>query len=195
MESSPESRGVDTTLWLLDKARAGDASALDKLYERVLPAVRKWAHGQVPQQVRGVLDTDDLVQDTLLKTLNHVSRLESSRRRGLYMYLRMSLRNRVYDELRKIQRRPGIDQAVISAIPEMSPGPLEKLIGRQKLERYEAVLAQLDQDEQAMVVARIEFGLGWQEIADVSGKPTRDAARMAVGRALVKIAAGLGDES
>ena len=66
MGNPPELRDFDTTLWLLNKARAGDANALGRLYERVLPAVRKWAHGQVPRQARGTLDTDDLVQDTLL---------------------------------------------------------------------------------------------------------------------------------
>ena len=71
---------------------------------------------------------------------------------------------------------------------------MEQVIGRQKLERYEAALAQLDPNEQTMVVARIEFGLRWQEIADVAGKSTKDAARMAVGRALAKIAGELGDE-
>jgi RNA polymerase sigma-70 factor (ECF subfamily) len=185
---------TETTLWLLDRARNGDARALGRLCERVLPAVRQWARGQVPREARGALDTDDLVQDTLLRTLDHVSRLETERQRGLYMYLRQALRNRIRDELRRVQRRPGAAGPVPSAVPEPSPGPLERAIGRQRLDRYEAALGLLDAEEQAMVVARIEFGLGWREIADVSGKASEDAARMAVGRALARIAAELGDE-
>jgi RNA polymerase sigma-70 factor (ECF subfamily) len=185
---------ADTTLWLLERARNGDSRALGRLCERVLPAVRQWARGQVPREARGMLDTDDLVQDTLLRTMDHVSRLETERQRGLYMYLRQALRNRIRDELRKVQRRPGPALPVPSAVPEPAPGPLERLIGRQKLERYEAALGRLDPDEQAMVVARIEFGLGWREIADVSGKSSEDAARMAVGRALARIASELGDD-
>jgi len=38
------------------------------------------------------------------------------------------------------------------------------------------------------VVARLELGCSYQEIADLLAKPTPDAARMVVGRALTKLA-------
>ena len=71
--------GADTTLGLLRKARGGDDDALNRLYARVLPAVKRWAHGRVPREARGVLDTDDLVQETLTKTLAHLKGLQTPR--------------------------------------------------------------------------------------------------------------------
>ena len=40
-------------------------------------------------------------------------------------------------------------------------------------------------------MSRVELGLSYQELAEVIGRPSADAARMAVGRALVKLAAHL----
>lgn len=190
---APDS-GAETTLVLLHRARRGDRSAINRLYGRVLPAVRQWARGQVPREARGAFDTDDLVQETLMRTVAHMTRLETSKDRGFYMYLRQALRNRIRDELRRIERLPEMADAVPSRIPEAAPGPLRQAIGRQSMERYEQALERLDPDERAMVVARIEFGLGWREIAEAAGRPSEDAARVAVARALARIAADLGDE-
>jgi RNA polymerase sigma-70 factor (ECF subfamily) len=38
------------------------------------------------------------------------------------------------------------------------------------------------------VLARIEMGLTYEEVAAATGRPSPDAARMAVGRALVRLA-------
>jgi len=190
--SSGNSR-IDTTLGLLEQARHGDESAMDRLYRKVLPAVRQWARGQVPRESRGALDTDDLVQETLMRTLSHMTRLESSKDRGFYMYLREALRNRIRDELRRVRRRPETGGEDLGRIPEAAPGPLQQVIGKQSFERYEEALARLEPGDRAMVVARIEFGLGWSEIAEVSGKPSEDAARMTVSRALARIASELGN--
>lgn len=55
----------DSTLTLLTRARAGDAQALDDLFARYLPGLRKWASGRLPRWARDLIDTPDLVQDVL----------------------------------------------------------------------------------------------------------------------------------
>ena len=42
-------------------------------------------------------------------------------------------------------------------------------------------------DRQA-IIARVELGQSWDEVADALGKPSRDAARMTVTRALRRLA-------
>jgi len=37
-------------------------------------------------------------------------------------------------------------------------------------------------------VSRVEFGMSYEEVAEVLGKPSANAARMAVVRALVRLA-------
>lgn len=193
-EADMPREGFDSTLELLRRAREGGAEARERLFRRVLPAVKRWARGQVPREARSLLDSDDLVQDTVLRTLANLDRIEASRDRGFYLYLRETLRNRIRDELRRIGRQPAFEDSIPSQIPDELPDPLVRAIGREGIERYERALAALDPEEAAMVVARIEFALSWREIAETSGKPTEDAARVAVSRALAKIASDLGGE-
>jgi DNA-directed RNA polymerase specialized sigma24 family protein len=58
-------------------------------------------------------------------------------------------------------------------------------------ERYEAALATLTADDRELLVARIEMGYDNAELARLFGKPSKDAARVAVGRALVRLAAAM----
>ena len=46
---------------------------------------------------------------------------------------------------------------------------------------------ELRDEERELIVARIEMGLTYAELAQATGKPSMDAARMAVSRALVRL--------
>ena len=62
------------------------------------------------------------------------------------------------------------------------------MIGRETLEHYETALQRLRPEEREAIVARAEMGYSYEELAQVLGKPTADAARMAAQRALVHLA-------
>jgi DNA-directed RNA polymerase specialized sigma24 family protein len=68
--------------------------------------------------------------------------------------------------------------------PDEGPSPLERAIGRESLERYEAVLKTLRPVDREAIIARVELQQSYDEIAIALGKPSADAARMAVVRAL-----------
>ena len=53
---------------------------------------------------------------------------------------------------------------------------------------YENALNELSSIDQEAVILRIEFGLSYAEIAEAMEKPSADASRMQVKRALVKLA-------
>ena len=78
-------------------------------------------------------------------------------------------------------------------IPDNRVSPLEIAVGREAFERYEAALASLAETDREAVIARIELGCSYREIAELVGKPTEDAARLAVSRALTKVAALMSD--
>jgi RNA polymerase sigma-70 factor (ECF subfamily) len=61
-------------------------------------------------------------------------------------------------------------------------------VNREKLERYERGLARLVPDQREAVLLRLEFGYSHAEIAEALGRPSADAARMVVARALVSLA-------
>ena len=61
-------------------------------------------------------------------------------------------------------------------------------IGSETERRYEQGLLTLTDDVRTAVVARVELGLSFAEIAELTDKPSPDAARMTVVRGLVKLA-------
>ena len=178
---------VDATADLLALARAGDEEALGRLFERHIPLLKRWATGRLPRWARQVADTSDLVQETVIATLRNLPSFEARGDGALQAYLRHALINRVRNEMRRALTRPASTE-IDSALPHDGTSPLEAAIGSQTLERYEAALARLTEDEREAVITRVEFGLSYAEIADALGKPSPDAARMAVVRALVKLA-------
>jgi RNA polymerase sigma-70 factor (ECF subfamily) len=178
---------VLSSLELVARAKGGDRESLEELCARYLPRLRRWAHGRLPGAARGALATDDVVQDALVKTLAHLAGFEPRHEAALQAYLREAVRNRIRDALRRAGRRPE-PSALDSQQPDAAPSPLERTIGRESLERYEAALARLRDDDRAAIVAKLELQGSYRELAESLGKPSADAARMSVGRALLRLA-------
>jgi RNA polymerase sigma-70 factor (ECF subfamily) len=177
----------EATVHLLERVRAGDADALDRLYRRYLPSLRRWAHGRLPRLARALCDTDDLVQDTLMQTLRRLDAFEPRFDGALQAYLRQALVNRVRDQLRRAAVAPA-PGTVPEDYPAALASPLEQAIGGELAARYEAALERLRPEERELIVARVEMGDSYQQIAEALGKSSPDAARMAVARALVRLA-------
>ena len=97
---------VESTVELLNRARAGDAPPSRPSSARCLPPLRRWARGRLPLGARGALDTQDLVQDTVLNALQRLDQFESRHEGALQAYLRQAVLNRIRDEARKLARRP-----------------------------------------------------------------------------------------
>ena len=126
-------------------------------------------------------------QETIITTLKQLDRFENRGDGALQAYLRQAVINRIRNELRRAATRPPPSE-VDSQLGDERASPLEEAIGKQMLDRYESALARLEDDEREAVVTRVELGFSYSEIADVLGKPSADAARMMVVRALVKLA-------
>jgi RNA polymerase sigma-70 factor, ECF subfamily len=178
----------ESSFELLERAKGGDDDALDRLLRRYLPPLRKWASGRLPRWARDLADTQDLVQDTVLQALKHLRHFRPQHEGALQAYLRQAVMNRIRDELRRFHRRP-VSTELPENMPDTAVSPLEEAIGREAIERYEAALATLREEERAAIVARIELGHTYEEVAAALGKPSPDAARVAVSRAVVRLAA------
>jgi RNA polymerase sigma factor (sigma-70 family) len=179
---------AESSVHLLARAREGDRSALDELMARHLPRLRRWASGRLPRWARDMADTQDLVQDTLLQTFKRIDRFESRGEGALQAYLRQGILNRIRDEFRRAGRRPA-NAPLDSQAPDSAPSPLEEAIGRQAVERYDEALQRLRADDREAIIARIEMGFTHEELATLLGKPSANAARMALERALLRLAA------
>lgn len=185
---------TEPTEILLRRIRSGDAEARQVLYDRCLPALLRWAHGRLPQYVRGANDTDDLVQTTLLRALRHLDDFKASGSGAFLAYLRQILLNEVRHEIRSQRRHGGAHLAVEDVeLVDEGKSAVEMLVSEQRLRAYENALATLSRRQQELLVLRIEFGLSWQEIALETGA-SPDAVRMTATRALQRMAEVIGDE-
>jgi RNA polymerase sigma-70 factor (ECF subfamily) len=127
------------------------------------------------------------VQETLLQTFKRLDAFEPRGEGALQAYLRQAIVNRIRNEIRNAGVRPaGVE--LESDVPDQGTSPLEAAIGQQTVENYEAALNRLSPQERDAIVTRLELGLSFAEVAEVLGKPSAAAARMAVVRALVRLA-------
>jgi RNA polymerase sigma-70 factor, ECF subfamily len=172
---------------LLDRARRGDAVAREELLARLLPRLRGWAHGRLPGRARGSVDTDDLVQVTLIKAVDRLDSFEPRHEGAFLAYLRRILLNQLRDEIRRTV--PG-RETVTEEIPD-TLSLVEEAIGKQVLERYEEALQKLDARQREAVILRIEFGYRHDEVAEAVGCASANAARMLVSRGLMRLAEAL----
>jgi RNA polymerase sigma-70 factor (ECF subfamily) len=184
----PRDRALESSFELVERARAGDAQALDRLCARFLPRLRAWASGRVPRGARDLMDTADLAQETLVRVIGRLDVFEQRHDGALAAYLRQALANRIRDEARRVQRRPRAVDADALEWRDLGPSPLEEAIGAETLELYEAALARLRPEDREAIVARVDLGTPYAALAELLDKPSEDAARMTVSRALVRLA-------
>jgi len=188
----PEAAALVETTQLLAQARDGDRAARDRLFARFLPRLEAWSHRRLPHSARGLADTDDLVQVTLVRALNRLHAFEPQREGAFLSYLRTILLNVVREEIRRSRpllrhEEPGED------LVAHSRSQLEVLIGAETLERYEEGLVRLSDEQREAVILRLEFGYSHAEIAEALGKPSPDAARMVIARAFMTLGKWLDD--
>jgi RNA polymerase sigma-70 factor (ECF subfamily) len=186
-EARPEMLLSDEpTIELVVRAREGNRQAVEALLERCVPRLKRWAHGRIPAAARGSLDTNDLVQETVLHVLRRLDHFEPRHVGAMQAYLRMSVINRIRDEVRKIGRQPAPVELPEDLSADLT-SPLEAAIETEAYARYREALSHLSPREREMIVARIEVQWSLAEIASRFGMKTADAARMAVTRALKKL--------
>lgn len=183
---------VENTMILLSRAQDGDVAARDRLVERCLPPLRRWARGRLPDCARDGLDTEDLVQDTVMAVLRRLNGFEARHEGALQAYLRQALVNRIRDVMRSKKRRPSRTE-LPDEVPADQTSPLEQLLGQESMERYEAAIQRLRPSDREAIVGRLELNYSYAELAVALGRPTANAARVAVTRAVVRLAKVMSD--
>lgn len=192
-EPSPAGDALLATTDLLRRAKDGDAGARESLAARYLPRLRRWASGRIPTRARSLFDTVDLVQETLLRTFEHLDRVELRGPGGFEAYVRSAVLNRIRDGIRFADRRPG-PEGVPETLPDAGPSPLELAIGADLAQRYERAFATLSPEDQHLLHLRVELDWDYEEIRAMTGRESKDAVRMAVTRALGRLAKAMGHE-
>jgi RNA polymerase sigma factor (sigma-70 family) len=175
------------TVVLLRRARAGDDRARGALLQRYRPVLVRWAHGRLPVHARDSLDTEDIVQNTLVRALTHLDGFEPRHDGAFLGYLCQIALNLIRDKIREVGRRP-LRVELGDDHPDLGPSPLDHAIGRDNVRRYEDALARLSEDHRVSVRLRLELQYSYAEIANAMGRPTENAARLLVQRAMKRLA-------
>ncbi len=178
---------ADSTTSLLERARAGDAAAIEALFSRCIPSLQRWARGRLPQWARDMADTHDVVQDAVVQTFKRIETFDARGEGALQAYLRQAVMNRIRDHIRRVGRRPETSE-LDPEQPDAGPSPLEQAVGQEAVDRYESALTRLSDTDRELIVASIELGYDYEQLAEATGRRSADAARKAAKRALIKLA-------
>ena len=114
-------------------------------------AAARWA--------RDLADTDDLVQDTLLRTFNKMEGFEPRDVGALQAYLRQAVINRLRDELRRKGRAPAHRRPRRGAARRPRARRSRRRSDGRRSERYEAALARLRPEEREAIIATRRDGV------------------------------------
>lgn len=182
------------TLDLVCKAQAGDADALDRLFARYQDRVLADVRRRLGKGLRRHLESVDVLQQTFAKAWEKFAEFElrgpDSLRRWLAQIAERKIRDEV-DRYRAAVRRPpgrlleldapasSMDSTdlVADRLPAAAPAPLTHVSERELQQALVACVAALPAKYREVIVLRNLEGLGWQEVAARSGRPSVSAAR------------------
>jgi RNA polymerase sigma-70 factor (ECF subfamily) len=199
VEGRPEQQGC-TSRWqaeasLIERVRAGDQDAEAELLALYLPRLEIFVHSRIPEDSRSLLDTQDVLQETMMRALSRL-RVMSSDGVRLWPYLRKIALNFVRDLYEHASQRPTrerLKDGSGSSPADPRALPASQWMDKEEFERFERALAHLEQSIAEAVLLRFEVGCSFGEIADRCGYPSADAARMAVARAVGRLTKELAD--
>jgi RNA polymerase sigma-70 factor (ECF subfamily) len=161
---------METTIDLLARVRQGDSAAVAQLMERSIPPLRRWARGRIPRTARNFADTQDIVQEAFVRVLPSLATAKVSHPGALQTLLREAV-------------AAHIDHLTV----DPSPSPVERVVGREGLQRYEAALQRLSPADREAIVARIELQQSYEEVAIALDLTDAEAARALVKGALARL--------
>jgi RNA polymerase sigma-70 factor, ECF subfamily len=176
---------------LLARAKAGDAEALNALYERSAARLLAYIRLRMGRDLRARLESRDILQATLIKSLKHLDELRGNETRSLMAWLARiaehEIRDRVdyhHRERRDAAREVPMDDE--APLPAVTRSALSRIILDQEAERLEAALESLPPAHRDVILLRTFEELSFAEIGRRLGK-SEDACRMLLARAMTAL--------
>ncbi|MEZ4655520.1 MAG: RNA polymerase sigma factor [Candidatus Eisenbacteria bacterium] len=177
------------TQTLVERAAGGDAVALDLVCRRLRPQLVGWTRGRLPERVRSLLDTEDLVHDAMIGAIRNLRTFESRGEGSFFRYIQTAILNRIRKEAVRLGARSADE--ITNEIASPDPSPAQEALGQRAYETYRAALDRMSPMEQDLIIGHVELHLSAADLAIHTGKPSVDAARMALRRALENLARGM----
>lgn len=189
--SDEDSARLLETSDLLARAKAGDAEARDALFLRYRRSLEGFLHARLPSSARAFLDTEDAVQEVCARAFASLGRFEYRGIGSFWSYLR-TIGIRYAEEVfrRQARRAPsaGLPDDSSQAPRAEETTPSTEAAGREEFRAFETALAGISEREREALLMRLELDLDYPWIASQCGYPSPDAARMAIRRAMARVA-------
>lgn len=183
----PGTAANQSTKELVVRVQSGDDAAREVLFRRYRPRLERLVHGHLPAGSRAISDTQDVVQSALCHALSHLDRYEYRHEGGFLAWLRTITRHVIVDQLRLAKRRP-MAVSISDELESKDPSPVERAIGVEDMEIYERALHELPEQQRHAVIMRLEYGMSYSEISAALQRPSPNATRMMIHRAIRHVA-------
>jgi RNA polymerase sigma-70 factor (ECF subfamily) len=162
---------------LLDHVRAGDAYALEAIFERYEEPVFRFLVGLL----RDHHEAEDVLQETFVKALEKLDHVDGTKLRG-WLFTVAYRQAMLLKRQQKRRDRQRVDDVAIGL--SVAPGscPADQAADQEEWRRLRELLDQLPAGQRDVIRARIYEGKRFREIAQALGCPLNTAlARMHTG--------------
>ncbi|GJM23040.1 MAG: hypothetical protein DHS20C15_29550 [Planctomycetota bacterium] len=200
MDSSPE---PDQTLQLVHRAQAGDREALDALFARYEDRVRAIVRMRLGRRLRQRVESGDILQNTFMAALEGLDRFEVRNEASFIAWLSRIAEYQIRDAAdfhraakRDLDREqmlpPGPEElGRLSEQGEHAPAAEALADDAEQRSLVEDCVAGLPEPQRELIILRDYVGAAWKQIAEETGCPSADAARMRHATAMVALAKSL----
>lgn len=176
---------------LVEQAKAGSPEALNRLYERCAGRLLAFIRLRLGRDLRSRLESRDILQSTLLKSLEHVTELRADETRSVMAWLARIAEHEIRDcaDFHHRQRRDAAREAPLdddAPLPALTRSALSRVILDEQTARLEDALESLSSAHREVILLRKYEELPFGEIARRLGK-TEDACRMLLARAMTAL--------
>ncbi|MBK8978887.1 MAG: sigma-70 family RNA polymerase sigma factor [Planctomycetes bacterium] len=191
------------TLDLIRAAQGGDDRALDDLCGRYQQRVLEIVRIRMGPRLRREMDSMDLVQETFADAVRGFDRFELQDEASLIRWLRSVVENRIRDAARHHDRDKRARAREVAADAGDSPDgttpqladqrtrPLDGLARGERRADLERALDRLGDADRELILLRDYEGHAWAQVAELCGRASPDAARVAHREALGRLAVEL----
>jgi RNA polymerase sigma-70 factor (ECF subfamily) len=176
---------------LLQRARAGSAEAIEALYERYAGRLLGFIRLRLGRDLRARLESRDILQASLLKSLEHLDELKASNAPSLMAWLARIAEHEIRDRAdyhQRLRRDAAREVAIADDTPvaALTRSALSKVIFGEEARQLEAALESLSPEHREVIVLRKFEELSFAEIGRRMRR-TEDACRMLLARAMTAL--------
>lgn len=174
---------------LVERAQRGETAAFAELVERHRAGLERFVEVRLGSHLRGWVDREDVVQETLSRALRSVCGFEFRGGKSFRRWLETIAEHVILEGTRREGRRP---TALEVDLPASAASPSRVARREERFDRLDEAFAVLSEDHrQVILLARIE-GLKIQEIARRMRR-SPDAVKKLLSRALKALKNCFGD--